>query len=314
MRSGSPITWTSRTSRSTSWPRSAPGWCASTAWSCPRARRPRCTSSSGTASSSPGSPGRSVRNALDRARMRQALRLAEGGERVVGLDDVRTLAEEDLRASRVFSGGLTSGREASDRVRPGPAGSAGFRPPWPVPAGAACRYTGLHGPVARDHDGPDARVRGAGRAGLGPRRCRPARGHRVDGVGGRPRAGRGGRRRADRARRARVRLTAAGHRYAGYARRVLGLLEEGAAAARGEADPEHGRVRLARRVDGREHLLPDLLATFRHLHPAVGVEVDVSPSDRVWPMLAHHEVDVVVAGRPPAASPARGCGPCGTTR
>ncbi len=57
---------------------------------------------------------RSVRNALDRARMRQALRLAEGGERVVGLDDVRTLAEEDLRASRVFSGGLTSGRDASD--------------------------------------------------------------------------------------------------------------------------------------------------------------------------------------------------------
>ncbi len=101
-----------------------------------------------------------------------------------------------------------------------------------------------------------------------------------------------------------VRLTAAGHRYAGYARRVLGLLEEGAAAARGEADPEHGRVRLAAVTTAGEHLLPDLLATFRHLHPAVGVEVDVSPSDRVWPMLAHHEVDVVVAGRPPAGSPA----------
>jgi probable Rubsico expression protein CbbX len=49
---------------------------------------------------------RSVRNALDRARMRQALRLARAGERV-GLSDVRTLAAEDLRASRVFDGGLS---------------------------------------------------------------------------------------------------------------------------------------------------------------------------------------------------------------
>ncbi|WP_202968867.1 MULTISPECIES: LysR family transcriptional regulator [unclassified Pseudonocardia] len=99
-----------------------------------------------------------------------------------------------------------------------------------------------------------------------------------------------------------VRLTPAGHRYAGYARRVLGLLEEGAAAARGEADPEHGRVRLAAVTTAGEHLLPDLLAGFRDRHPGVTLEVDVAPSDRVWPMLAHHEVDVAVAGRPPAAA------------
>ncbi|TCK20743.1 AAA family ATPase [Pseudonocardia endophytica] len=48
---------------------------------------------------------RSVRNALDRARMRQALRLAQSGE-PVGLTDVRTLTASDLRASRVFDGGL----------------------------------------------------------------------------------------------------------------------------------------------------------------------------------------------------------------
>lgn len=102
-----------------------------------------------------------------------------------------------------------------------------------------------------------------------------------------------------------IRLTAAGRRYAGYARRVLGLLEEAAVAARGEADPEHGRVRLAAVTTAGEHLLPDLLASFRRRYQDVGVEVDVAPSDRVWPMLAHHEVDVVVAGRPPAGSPAR---------
>ncbi|WP_132429595.1 LysR family transcriptional regulator [Pseudonocardia endophytica] len=100
-----------------------------------------------------------------------------------------------------------------------------------------------------------------------------------------------------------VKLTPAGRRYATYARRVLGLLEEGAAAARGEADPEHGRVRLAAVTTAGEHLLPDLLVTFRRIHPGVGVEVDVEPSGRVWPMLTHHEVDVVIAGRPPSASP-----------
>ncbi|MEV1291494.1 LysR substrate-binding domain-containing protein [Pseudonocardia sp. NPDC049635] len=106
-----------------------------------------------------------------------------------------------------------------------------------------------------------------------------------------------------------IRLTAAGRRYAGYARRVLGLLEEGAAAARGEADPEHGRVRLAAVTTAGEHLLPGLLAGFRARYPGVALEVDVAPSDRIWPMLAHHEVDVVVAGRPPATGGPGASGP-----
>ncbi|MHC1558833.1 AAA family ATPase [Actinomycetospora sp. C-140] len=48
---------------------------------------------------------RSVRNALDRARMRQARRLGEGASRSVGLADLITLTDADLRASRVFAGG-----------------------------------------------------------------------------------------------------------------------------------------------------------------------------------------------------------------
>ena len=109
-----------------------------------------------------------------------------------------------------------------------------------------------------------------------------------------------------------VRLTPAGRRYADYARRVLGLLDEATAAARGEADPEHGHVRLAAVTTAGEHLLPDLLAAFRARHPAVELGVDVAPSTRVWAMLGHHEVDVVVAGRPPAGSPP-GSGPPGRT-
>ncbi|HEY2225264.1 LysR family transcriptional regulator [Actinomycetospora sp.] len=102
-----------------------------------------------------------------------------------------------------------------------------------------------------------------------------------------------------------VRLTPAGRRYADYARRVLGLLDEATAAARGEADPERGHVRLGAVTTAGEHLLPGLLSAFRTRHPDVELGVDVAPSTRVWSMLTHHEVDVVVAGRPPAGNAAR---------
>jgi DNA-binding transcriptional LysR family regulator len=102
-----------------------------------------------------------------------------------------------------------------------------------------------------------------------------------------------------------VRLTPAGRRYAGYARRILGLLEEAAAAACGEADPERGHVRLAAVTTAGEHLLPALLAGFRARHPDVTLGVEVAPSADVWPMLRHHEVDVVVAGSPPGDLDAR---------
>jgi probable Rubsico expression protein CbbX len=45
---------------------------------------------------------RSVRNALDRARLRQASRLFADRDRELSADDLSTLAPEDLRASRVF--------------------------------------------------------------------------------------------------------------------------------------------------------------------------------------------------------------------
>lgn len=100
-----------------------------------------------------------------------------------------------------------------------------------------------------------------------------------------------------------VRLTAAGRRYAGYARRILGLHAEATAAARGEADPEHATIRLAAVTTAGEHLLPTLLASFRTEHPGIALGLEVGPRGTVWPMLAHHEVDLVVAGRPPDLVP-----------
>jgi probable Rubsico expression protein CbbX len=54
------------------------------------------------------SNARSIRNALDRARLRQANRLFEGRERALTVEALSVLEPEDFRASRVFSGGAGS--------------------------------------------------------------------------------------------------------------------------------------------------------------------------------------------------------------
>jgi hypothetical protein len=57
--------------------------------------------------------GRSVRNALDRARMRQAIRLYEAGKRGRHLTkkDLVTIEADDILKSRVFEGGYYEGVE-----------------------------------------------------------------------------------------------------------------------------------------------------------------------------------------------------------
>ncbi|WP_396932048.1 LysR family transcriptional regulator [Mycolicibacterium sp.] len=96
-----------------------------------------------------------------------------------------------------------------------------------------------------------------------------------------------------------VKLTAAGQCYVEYARRILGLHDEAILAARGEADPENGSVRLAAVTTAGELLIPAALASFRARYPGVVLHLEVASRNAVWPMLARHEVDLVVAGRPP---------------
>lgn len=96
-----------------------------------------------------------------------------------------------------------------------------------------------------------------------------------------------------------VRLTPAGVRYVEYARRILGLHDEAILAARGEADPEHGSIRLAAVTSAGELLIPAALASFRQQHPGVVLQLEVASRGALWPMLSRHEVDLVVAGRPP---------------
>lgn len=99
-----------------------------------------------------------------------------------------------------------------------------------------------------------------------------------------------------------LRLTAAGEAFAGYARRALGLLDEGISAAAGAAHPERGRLRLAAVTSAGERLAPSLLASFVIRYPGVDVSLEVGNRRRVWDLLTHHEADVAIGGRPPATA------------
>src|SRR6187455_404989 len=61
---------------------------------------------------------RSIRNALDRARLRQANRLFEGAKKNLSRTDLMTLESEDIRASRVFKEGAIDldGDEGANHV------------------------------------------------------------------------------------------------------------------------------------------------------------------------------------------------------
>ncbi|MEU6644492.1 LysR family transcriptional regulator [Saccharomonospora sp. NPDC046836] len=96
-----------------------------------------------------------------------------------------------------------------------------------------------------------------------------------------------------------LRLTPAGHTFAGYARTILGLHDEAVAAARGDIDPNRGRIRLAAVTTAADHVLPTALAGFRSQYPDVQLRLDVAASEQVWALLDTHETDVVIAGRPP---------------
>jgi len=97
-----------------------------------------------------------------------------------------------------------------------------------------------------------------------------------------------------------LRLTEAGEVFAGYARRIIGLSDEAMAAAGGAVEPGRGRLRLAAVTSAGEHLTPDLLAAFLARHPEVDISLQVENRQRVWELLAHHEVDLAIGGRPPA--------------
>lgn len=95
-----------------------------------------------------------------------------------------------------------------------------------------------------------------------------------------------------------LRLTDAGTAYAGYARRILGLIDEAALAAAAADDPERGELRIAAVTTGAEQIVPGILGGFRRSHPHTGVRLEAGNRDRVRALLDRHQVDLVLGGRP----------------
>src|SRR5499427_6210329 len=95
-----------------------------------------------------------------------------------------------------------------------------------------------------------------------------------------------------------LRLTDAGASYAGYARRILGLLDEAGRSAAAAADPERGELRIAAVTTAAEQIVPGILGGFRRRHPQTGVRLEAGNRDRVRALLDRHQADLVLGGRP----------------
>lgn len=96
-----------------------------------------------------------------------------------------------------------------------------------------------------------------------------------------------------------VRLTDAGLTVADYARSVLGLLDEARSAVR---NADGGTLRIGAVATAAEVVLPRLMASWVAAHPGGTLSLAVGPRDELTTRARHHELDLVVAGRPPATS------------
>src|SRR6266545_5745083 len=98
-----------------------------------------------------------------------------------------------------------------------------------------------------------------------------------------------------------VRPSPAGQVFASYAADVIGLLDQGARAAREAADSAASELRIGAVTTAGEHIAPQLMQAFAARHPEVALSVDVGNRERVFERLRTHRSDVAIGGRPPDA-------------
>jgi LysR family transcriptional regulator, low CO2-responsive transcriptional regulator len=96
-----------------------------------------------------------------------------------------------------------------------------------------------------------------------------------------------------------LRPTAAGKLYTPYASEVLGLLEQGARAAREEGGDGRRSLRIGAVTTAGEHLVAPLLRTFREGHGDLDITLHVGNREDVFRRLLAREVDVAITGRLP---------------
>jgi DNA-binding transcriptional LysR family regulator len=96
-----------------------------------------------------------------------------------------------------------------------------------------------------------------------------------------------------------IRPSPAGTVFASYAADVVGLLDQGARAAREAADRAAAELRIGAVTTAGEHIAPQLMQAFAALHPEVTLTVDVGNRERVFERLRAHRSDIAIGGRPP---------------
>jgi DNA-binding transcriptional LysR family regulator len=96
-----------------------------------------------------------------------------------------------------------------------------------------------------------------------------------------------------------VRPTPAGSSFAPYASHVIGLLEQGARAAREAADAAQRSVHIAAVTTAAESFVPGLMRAYSDAHPEVALVLSVANRAAVIDLVAEHRADVAFAGRPP---------------
>jgi DNA-binding transcriptional LysR family regulator len=96
-----------------------------------------------------------------------------------------------------------------------------------------------------------------------------------------------------------VRPSPAGKVFAAYAADVVGLLDQGARAARETADRAATELRIGAVTTAGEFIVPQLMQAFALHHPEVALSVDVGNRERVFERLRTHRSDIAIGGRPP---------------
>jgi DNA-binding transcriptional LysR family regulator len=97
-----------------------------------------------------------------------------------------------------------------------------------------------------------------------------------------------------------VEPSAAGEAFAPYAANVIGLLDQGGRAAREAAGAAARELRIAAVTTAAEHIVPQLVQEFSARHPELTLALDVGNRERVFRLVASHQADVAIGGRPPA--------------
>jgi LysR family transcriptional regulator, low CO2-responsive transcriptional regulator len=96
-----------------------------------------------------------------------------------------------------------------------------------------------------------------------------------------------------------IRLTPAGRAFAPYAKDVLGLLDQGRAAAREAAAGAGRKLEIAAVTTAAESFVPGVMRAFAEQHPEVELTLVVGNRQDVLERVLAHSADVAITGKPP---------------